>query len=235
MGGAAAVLLAGLGAWTAWTGWSGLRAAQAQAQAAEALLAAADLAVGPERDAALDAAQTALQRRLAYRSRDVLAWSRLAEVRLLQAASATVGAISPALLEASLKADARVEALGGAGARDYARRSYAQSLLGADPQAAARWLAASYRLEPGATGLAQRRLVAGAQVWPHLDAETRAAVRAEACSAAKDELLLVGEAVAGASAERLTQPAAAQDAAEVGSAVSRSLVEDLCARALRAE
>ncbi|MBY0447341.1 MAG: hypothetical protein K2P95_01510 [Hyphomonadaceae bacterium] len=227
---AAALCLGGLGVWTTWVGWSGLQAAQAQADAVRSLLAVAKLAVGQERDAALDAAQVALRRRLEYRPDDALAWSRLAEVRLLQAMSGAVGQLSPELVSASLDADARVQALGGSNARDFARRSYAASLLGgARAQEGAEWLASSYRLEGSATGLAPRRLAAGAQLWPSLDVRTRAAVRKEACGALRDDLLLVGDAVAVPRQPSATGADGSANAFGPGS-VRLTLVEDLCAR-----
>lgn len=226
IGALAALFLGGLGAWSVWIGWSGLQAAQAQVDAVHAMLRAAKLPVGQERDAALDAAQMALRRRLDYRPEDALAWSRLAEVRLLQAMSGAVGQLSGALVAASLEADARVEALGGSNARDYARRSYAASLLGgARAREGADWLASSYRLEGSATGLAPRRLAAGAAMWPRLDARTRALVRKEACSAVRDDLLLVGDAIAAP-----LHVSAAVEPRDTDGSVRLSLVEDLCAR-----
>lgn len=171
-----------------WHAGSDLRAFNAADQGARALRSAQTMPAGTARDAQLDSAQIALQRALARHPEDALGWSRLAEVRLLQATGAALGSVSPALLQASVSASKRAEALGRDGANDFARLAFALSLLKQQERAAATALAASYAREALGAGLAERRLQAANRLWAVLDGRSRAAALREACATLADPL-----------------------------------------------
>lgn len=171
-----------------WHAGSDLSAYNAADQGARALRSAQAMTAGTARDAQLDSAQVALQRALARHPEDGLSWSRLAEVRLLQATGAALGSVSPALLQASVAASTRAQALGRDGANDFARLAYALSLLKQQERPAATALAASYAREALGAGLAERRLQAANRIWADLDGQARAAALREACASLADPL-----------------------------------------------
>lgn len=185
---AAALVLAGASLFLLWRSGADLSALGAAETGARALRGAISMEAGTARDAALDRAQSALQMALAHHRDDGLSWSRLAEVRVLQATGSALQSVSPALLQASVDAGARAQALGRTGATDFARQAFALSLLAQQERAAATALAASYAREPLGAGLAERRLPTARRVWAHLDREARAAATREACSSLADPL-----------------------------------------------
>jgi hypothetical protein len=184
----AVMALACASAFVIWRSIADLSAFAAAEEGARGLRAAIAMEAGTRRDAQLDAAQTALQRALARHPDDGLSWSRLAEVRVVQATGAALGRVSPALLQASVDAGARAQALGRNSATDSARLAFALSLLAQQERPAAAALAASYAREPLGAGLAERRLPAARRVWAVLESEVRAAAQKEACASLADPL-----------------------------------------------
>lgn len=182
------LVLAGASLFLLWRSSADLIALRAAESGAEALSGAMAMEAGLARDAQLDLAQNALQQALSRHPEDGLSWSRLAEVRVLQATGSAVSSISPALLQASIDAGLRAAALGRDGATDLARQAFALSLLAGQQRGAATALAASYAREPLGAGLAMRRLPAAQRVWAELNAEARAAALREACSSREDPL-----------------------------------------------
>ncbi len=164
------------------------RAAYLRALGVGAIASAEALTRGPERDRLLDRAQGHLHDALDVYPRDPVLWLAMARTRYLQATGAEVLEISPALLQASIDAARRAEALDPMSDQAPAQLAQAMSALpNADRHEAADALARSYLrsgLDPGGGGA---RIQAAAALWPELSAGARQSALAEACVVSRQD------------------------------------------------
>ena len=137
---------------------------------------------GADRDALLHRAQADLSGSLAVVPANAQAWLDLAKVRHLQAVGAEVDEVSPTLAAAAMVAAERAMALRPAWPEPPARLAQARALTGAQPDAIAEPLRASYRLAAFDESLLEWRPALAFSVWSVLGLETQASALVEACA-----------------------------------------------------
>ena len=178
------------------------RAAYLRALGVQAAETAEALERGPVRDSMLDRAQEQLQQALEVYPRDASLWLALARTRYVQATGAEVRATSLTLLQASIIAARRAEALDPMSHQAPAQLAQALSAMpNPSPREAAAALARSYLRRGLDADVGGIRIPIAAALWSELSPQARQAALAEACVLVRDGASAEARAAIAANAE----------------------------------